>query len=149
MNKGWGALLPICLTACSGGEVGGGNDKAVQACQAILAMFEAEVPPERRGKIEKTDVQGDRVHFLIQTTNGLDETIFKDLECVFKLDRQLSEREATLKLAEIVEDKRFPLPLDRIDAELRTKGQATIAQMLAEKGLDAIPPGETRLNVKE
>lgn len=149
MNKGWGALLPICLAACSGGEAGGGNDKAVQACQTVFAMFEAEVPPERKGKIEKTDVKEDRVHFLIQTTNGLGETVFKDLECVFRLDRHRTEREATLKLVEIVEDKRFPFSLDAVDADLRRKGKATIARMLAEKGLDAIPPGETRLNVKE
>ena len=54
-----------------------------------------------------------------------------------------------MKFAEFVEDKRFSLSLDMIDAELRKKGRTTVTQMLAENKLDAIAPGETRVKAKE
>ncbi|MGI6853571.1 hypothetical protein [Mesorhizobium sp. 1B3] len=146
MNRIWGLLLLAPLAACNGSV----EDKAVQACETVFAALEAGQPPEKSGKakLEKKELQGDRVHLLIHGPNGLGEMIFTDLNCMFKLDRQPTERDATLKLSKI-EIGRSPESVSRVDSYLKDQGHKTVTERLKEKGLDAILPSETKIKLKD
>lgn len=146
MNRLWGLLILAPLAACSSG----GEDKAVQACETVFAALDAGQPPERSGKakLEKKELQGDKVHLLIHGPNGNGEMIFTDLNCMFTLDRQPTERDATLKLSE-VEIGKFPESVSAIDRHLKDRGQKTLTERLTEKGLHAIAPNDTTIKPKE
>lgn len=146
MNKAWGVILMLPLSSCSSG----GEDKAVQACETVFAALNGSRPVEQQGKskITKKELQKDKVHLLVNGPNGRGEMIYEDINCVFKLDREPTEKDATLKLSQI-EIGKFPDSLWSFDHQLKTMGFKTITESLEEKGLNAILPSETRLTSKQ
>ena len=129
-------LMP--LAACSGAD---SQHMAISACEtAVTTMIDTS------GNIEKLTIENERVHAFIEGKNGRGDTIYKDLYCVFKLDRELTEREATYKLKAFAEDnidQEFGVGV--VDSHLAKAGKPTVSDTLRERGFDALKPEESGL----